>query len=144
MNLPENILPLDPISDFVIVMFIPMFFLIIGALIDPASFSGMQGTDYIFVSGLVLLLILAKYFAARVTSAILHYNRAETNIMWSLSIPQVAATLAAALVAYQTTNSDGERLISKMVFDSILILMAVTTVLGPLLSEYFAKKLKSS
>jgi len=122
-------------------LFIPMFFLIIGALIDPSSFGRMQGVDYVFVIGIVLLLISAKYLAAKFASIFLHYKQQETNIMWSLSIPQVAATLAAALVAYQTTNAAGERLISKMVFDSILILMAITTILGPILTERFAKKI---
>lgn len=122
-------------------LFIPMFFLIIGTLIAPSSFMNMSGSDYIFVIGIVFLLIFAKYCAAHCSSKIFKYRQEDTNIMWSLSIPQVAATLAAALVAYQTKNADGERLISKMVFDSILVLMTITTILGPILTELFAKKM---
>jgi hypothetical protein len=61
--------------------------------------------------------------------------------MWSLSIPQVAATLAAALVAYNTTNAAGERLIGEPVLNAVIVLLVVTSVLGPILTERFAKQL---
>ncbi len=65
--------------------------------------------------------------------------------MWSLSLPQVAATLAAALVAYNTTNASGERLgerlIGEPVLNSVIVLLVVTSVLGPILTESFAKRL---
>jgi hypothetical protein len=64
--------------------------------------------------------------------------------MWSLSLPQVAATLAAALVAYGTTNADGERLIGEPVLNSVIVLLVVTSVLGPILTERFAKQLPPS
>ena len=60
--------------------------------------------------------------------------------MWALSTPQLAATLAAALVAFESLNESGERLINETVFDTILILMTVTAVLGPVLAEIFSKK----
>ena len=61
--------------------------------------------------------------------------------MWSLSIPQVAATLAAALVAYNTTDEAGERLIGEPVLNSVIVLLVVTSVLGPILTERFARRL---
>jgi len=125
------------------ILFIPMFFLIVGSLISPYSFTKMEGYGYIFAIGIVALLIAAKYLAARLASICMRYKKDSSNIMWSLSIPQVAATLAAALVAFQTKNERGERLIPEMVFDSILILMAVTTTLGPILTERFAKRIQS-
>jgi len=121
-------------------LFIPMFFLIIGALIDPSSFAHMQRVDFIFMVGIILLLLTAKFLAAQFASFVLHYKREDTKLMWALSIPQVAATLAAALVAYQTVNRSGVTLIPKMVFESILALMAVTTIIGPVLTEYFVKR----
>jgi hypothetical protein len=47
----------------------------------------------------------------------------------------VAATLAAALVAYNTTNAAGERLIGEPVLNSVIVLLVVTSVLGPILTE---------
>ncbi|MCA9809952.1 MAG: hypothetical protein KC473_06415, partial [Candidatus Dadabacteria bacterium] len=60
---------------------------------------------------------------------------------WSLSIPQVAATLAAALVAYNSINAAGERLIDEPVLNSVLIIVITTSVLGPILTEYFGKRI---
>ena len=97
--------------------------------------------DCVFVASLVALLLTWKYSAAKLAAFLLRYDRRDADMMWSLSIPQVAATLAAALVAYQTFNSEGERLISEMTFDSVLVLMAVTTILGPILTERFAKRM---
>jgi hypothetical protein len=61
--------------------------------------------------------------------------------MWSLSIPQFAATLAAALVAYNTTNAAGVRLIGEPLLKSVIVLLVVASVLGPILTEVFAKRL---
>ena len=61
--------------------------------------------------------------------------------MWSLSLPQVAATLAAALVAYEAQDAQGRRLIDEPVLNSVIVLMVITSVLGPILTELFGKRL---
>jgi len=122
-------------------LFIPMFFIMLGALIDPTSFMRMSLRDYGFMLSIVSGLIFAKWLAARVTCRIAGYSHVERTLMWSLSLPQVAATMAAALVAYQTINSAGERLISERVLDIALVLMMVTVILGPIITERAAKKL---
>jgi hypothetical protein len=61
--------------------------------------------------------------------------------MWSLSLPQVAATLAAALVAFNTKNRAGEPLIGEPVLNSVIVLLVVTSVLGPVLTARFAAQL---
>jgi len=57
--------------------------------------------------------------------------------MWALTLPQVAATLAATLVGYDTLNSAGERLLADEIFNTVLVLLVVTSLLGPLLTELF-------
>ena len=61
--------------------------------------------------------------------------------MWSLTLPQVAATLAAALVAYEAKNSDGKRLIDEPVLNSVIVMMVVTSLIRPILTEVFGKRL---
>ena len=61
--------------------------------------------------------------------------------MGALSLPQVAATLAAALVAFETKNAAGVRLIDEPVINTVIVLMVVTSVLGPVLTERFCKQL---
>ena len=72
---------------------------------------------------------------------IYRYTWAESFTMWSLSLPQVAATLAAALVAYQVKDADGQTLINEAVFNSVIVLMLITSILGPVLTAQFATKL---
>jgi hypothetical protein len=57
--------------------------------------------------------------------------------MWALTLPQVAATLAATLVGYNTLNAAGERLLPAEIFNAVLVLMVATSLLGPVLTEVF-------
>jgi Kef-type K+ transport system membrane component KefB len=122
-------------------LFIPVFFLTIGFLIDLQTFGQTLVTNFWLVSGVVVGLIASKFLAAEIARRAFGYTRIEGLTMWSLSIPQVAATLAAALVAYNTTNAAGERLIGEPVLNSVIVLLVVTSVLGPILTEAFAKRL---
>jgi hypothetical protein len=58
----------------------------------------------------------------------------------SLTLPRVAATLASALVGYQAVNSAGERLIDTQMLNTVLVLVIVTSVLGPILVEHFVRR----
>jgi hypothetical protein len=93
------------------------------------------------VFGIVGGLIGSKYLAAEIARGAFGYTRTEGLTMWSLSIPQVATTLAAALVAYNTTDAAGQRLIGEPVLNSVIVLLVITSVLGPILTETFAKRL---
>jgi Kef-type K+ transport system membrane component KefB len=122
-------------------LFIPVFFLTIGFLIDLRTFASTLVTHFWLVFGIVGGLIGAKFLAAEIARRVFYYSRIEGLTMWSLSMPQVAATLAAALVAYDTTNAAGERLIGEPVLNSVIVLLVVTSVLGPILTARFAKQL---
>lgn len=122
-------------------LFIPMFFITIGFLIDLRVFAQVIVSHLGLVLAVVGGLIGAKFAAALVVQKPFAYTRDETLLMWSLSLPQVAATLAAALVAFNATNSDGRRLIDEPVLNSIIVLMFVTSILGPILTELFGKRL---
>ena len=60
-------------------------------------------------------------------------------MLWSLKLPQVAATLAAALVAYDTLNHAGERLLDAKMLNVVIVVMLTTAILGPVLTERFAR-----
>ena len=61
--------------------------------------------------------------------------------VWSLTLPQVASTLAAALAAFNTYNSAGHRLIDQQLLNVALVLMLITSVLSPVLTAHFAPRL---
>lgn len=122
------------------VLFIPCFFIDMGLLIDlPAFLETLSslGLTIAIVGGL----IGSKFLAALFAKMLYGYNRNELITMWSLSLPQVAATLAATLVAYQSFNPAGERLIPETVLNSVIVLMVVTSILGPLLTARYASRL---
>jgi Kef-type K+ transport system membrane component KefB len=120
-------------------LFIPMFFVSIGFLIDVQVFLETLITDTGLVVGIVGGLIVAKYLAAHLTQRLYGYSHSEGHLIWSLSLPQVAATLAAAIVSYQTKNAAGERLIDEPVINTVLVLVVVTSILGPILTERFGR-----
>ena len=121
-------------------LFIPMFFVSIGFLIDVQVFLQTLVTDTGLVVGIVGGLIASKFVAAHLTQRLFRYSRAEGHLIWSLSLPQVAATLAAAIVAFQTRNAAGERLIDEPVINTVLVLVVVTSILGPILTERFGRQ----
>jgi Kef-type K+ transport system membrane component KefB len=124
-------------------LFIPMFFVSIGFLIDVRVFLQTLVTRTGLVVGIVGGLVAGKYLAAQLTKRLFHYSRSEGCLIWSLSLPQVAATLAAAIVAFEAKNSAGERLIDQAAINTVLVLVVVTSILGPLLTEYFGRRLVS-
>ena len=95
-------------------LFIPIFFVVTGFLINPIT----------FVYG-----IFDNF----------HHN--EQLTIWSLTLPQVAATLAATLVAHETLGAAGQRLLDDRMLNVVLVLVFATSVLGPVLTERFASRL---
>ncbi|ACB54052.1 Na+/H+ antiporter [Crocosphaera subtropica ATCC 51142] len=125
-------------------LFIPFFFVGMGLLLDIPAFIKTIRFELPLVIGIVGGLIVAKFMAAIAVKFIYRYTWPELFTMWSLSLPQVAATLAAALAAYQIQNVAGERLINEAVFNSVIVLMLITSILGPVLTAQFATKLPLS
>jgi Kef-type K+ transport system membrane component KefB len=65
------------------------------------------------------------------------YSREAKLEMWALTLPQVAATLAATLVGYETLNEARVRLLDEKLVNAVLVLLVVTSILGPVLTELF-------
>jgi Kef-type K+ transport system membrane component KefB len=123
-------------------LFIPVFFVTIGFLIDVRVFIETIRTHFGLVCCVVLTPILAKWIAGAATGRAFGYTRDEGRIMWALALPQVAATLAVTLTAFNAKNSAGERLIDEPILNSVLVLVVVTSILGPVLTEFFGQRMK--
>ena len=123
--------------------FIPAFFLTTGFLIDFQKFGRTVIEHPILVITIVSGLLLAKYLATWSTGKVFNYSTDERNLMWGLSIPQVAATLAATVVAFKTFNSAGEPLIDEPVLNAVLVLVMVSAITGTIVTGYYAKRLLS-
>jgi Kef-type K+ transport system membrane component KefB len=87
-------------------LFIPIFFIVTGFLINPLALLRSLTHDSILAGGIIAAL--------------------------------VAATLAATLVAYRTFNAAGQPLLDSRMLNGVLIMVLVTSVLGPVLTQHFA------
>src|SRR5262249_47796631 len=85
-------------------LFIPMFFITVGFLIDLRVFAATLASHAGLVAAIVGGLVVSKLLAALLARRAFGYSRNQGLVMWSLSLPQVAATLAAALVAFEAKN----------------------------------------
>lgn len=122
------------------VLFIPIFFVDMGLLINVPVFLRSLTTPQTLglTIAVVLGLIGSKFLAAFFAKLIYRYSLQELIVMWSLSLPQVAATLAATLVGFRA------KLLTEDVLNSVIVLMLVTSTLGPVLTARFAPGLSVS
>ena len=119
------------------VLFIPIFFVDMGLLLDLNAFQDIFRSVGIPLSILAALL-LSKFLAAWMAKLAYRYSWQQAITMWSLSLPQVAATLAAALIGFQA------QIINERVFNSVILLMLVTSIAGPLITTSAAARLNNT
>jgi Kef-type K+ transport system membrane component KefB len=122
-------------------LFIPIFFVVTGFLIDPREFYRSLSDNLGLAAAVVFALLAGKWIAAQIAGKAFGYSRIARMTVWSLTLPQVAATLAATLVAYDTLNPAGQRLIDAGLLNVVLVLMLATSILGPVLTERFAPRM---
>jgi len=122
-------------------LFIPAFFISLGILIDPVIVIKTLQENFLLVAAIVLIVVTTKLFAASLAGRKLNYSSKESLLMGALTIPQVSSTLAVALVAYESLNASGERLIDEALLNSILVLMVVSTVAGTIMTEFIGKQM---
>lgn len=91
-------------------LFIPIFFVVTGFLINPVTFVRGVLDNFLLVASIVGALLLGKWMAAWAISQAFGYTLDEQLTIWSLTLPQVAATLAATLVAHETLGEAGQPL----------------------------------
>jgi Kef-type K+ transport system membrane component KefB len=125
-------------------LFTPIFFIVTGFLINPVEFVQGIVDKFQLVAGIIAALLVGKWLAAWVVGRTFGYSRDEQLTVWSLTLPQVAATLAATLVAHDTLSAAGQRLLDVRMLNVVFVLVLVTAILGPLLTERFAPRLVAS
>jgi Kef-type K+ transport system membrane component KefB len=125
-------------------LFIPCFFVVTGFLIEPLALVRSLTGDSVLAGGLIGALVVGKWIAAESAGRAFGYASAARKTMWSLTLPQLAATLAATLVATKTVNAAGQPLIDGRILNSILVMVLVTAIVGPVLTQRFAPRMLES
>ena len=123
-------------------LFIPAFFAVTGFLIDPRAFAQSIADNFLLVCAMVAAPILGKGIAAFGLGRAFGYSTAGNMVLWAMTVPQLAATLAMAVVAYTTRNSAGEPLMDGSVFNAVFVLIVATSIFGTVLTERFAPRMR--
>lgn len=113
-------------------LFIPFFLLSVGMLMDVRILL-TEASAWIMASLVVSLVIIGKFLAAWITGRIYGYSNEEVKLIFGLSIPQAAATLAATLVGYDLGLFD------QATVNGVIVMILVTCMIGPYTVEKFAR-----
>ena len=108
-------------------LLVPIFYVVVGVSLDLNGLLFSLTENLAVTLQLLSVLLGGKMLAALCVRAVRPYSWAETFTMASLTVPQVATTLTAALVARQAG------LLSPDLFYSLIAIVVVTCSLGPLL-----------
>jgi Kef-type K+ transport system membrane component KefB len=127
----------DKLGFFARTLFIPFFFIVTGFLIDPVAFMHSLIDNFWLDISIVLALLVGKFVAAEIAGRAFAYPPAARMTVWSLTLPQVAATLAATLVGVNTFDPAGQRLIDERVLNAVFVLMLATSIIGPVMTERY-------
>ena len=127
----NSVLPEGKAKELVIfvggALFIPIFFIDLGLLLDLNSI-GASLSNFKFTGLMLVGALGCKGVAALMAGRWFRYEKHQILMIWSLTMPKVAATLATAFIGYQAG------LLPPIVLNSVLVLMVVTATLGPMLT----------
>src|SRR5262249_2047790 len=96
------------------------------------------------VLGVFATLFGGKWLAANAAARLFGYARPECDLMFALTIPQGAATLAVALVAYSSKNAAGDRLSRARMLNATVVLVIVSSLVGLLLTQRAVAEFQAS
>nr|WP_184665279.1 cation:proton antiporter [Texcoconibacillus texcoconensis] len=113
-------------------LFIPFFLLSVGMLMDIGVMFE-QPSAFVLAILIVLFVIIGKFIAAWITKRIYHYSNDELPLMFGLTIPQAAATLAATLVGYDLGLFD------IAVVNGVIIMILISCMIGPSFVEKYSR-----
>ena len=126
-------------------IFIPFFLIGVGMLIDFRSFFKDKNTLLVSLV-MSVVAIFSKYIAAWLTQKSFRFTKEERQLIFGLSIAQVAATLAVVLVGYDIITgygTEGEpiRLLNDAVLNGTIIMILITCTISSLVTQKAAQNI---
>ncbi|WP_100373483.1 cation:proton antiporter [Bacillus sp. FJAT-45037] len=115
-------------------IFIPFFLLSVGMLMDIRVLLS-EPAAWLIATVVVSLVIMGKFLAAWFAGKLYQYSSDEIKLIFGLSIPQAAATLAATLVGYELGLFD------QATVNAVIVMILVTCMVGPYMVETYARKI---
>ena len=113
-------------------LFIPFFLLSVGMLVDVRALNGARA---ITISvALATGVVATKWLAAKITEKAFGYTPEEGWVMFGLSVPHAAGTLAIVLVGYEM------RLLDQTEVNGVVLMILVTCLVGPWAVQRYGRK----
>ncbi len=125
---------MDRVEFFGSAVFIPVFLVSVGLLLDPSVI--VQPTTLKFAALFILGCLGGKAVAAALARPMLGFSGPQAVMAYSLSSPQAAATLAATIIGFDIG------LFSTEVVNAVLVLILVSVVVATVLAERTAPRIQ--
>ncbi len=130
---PNEGLLMDRIAFFGGAVFIPVFLVSVGLILDPSVMFELKTLE---LAGLFLLACMGgKAAAAALSSRLLGFSRPQAGLLFSLSVAQAAATLAATVVGFQLGLFDSS------VVNAVLVVIFVSVVVSTVVAGRSSRRL---
>ncbi|WP_078381404.1 cation:proton antiporter domain-containing protein [Sutcliffiella halmapala] len=113
-------------------IFIPFFLLSVGMLMDLRVLVS-NPKAWILTISIVFALLIGKYSAALLTSKFYGYSKKERIVIFGLTTPQAAGTLASTLVGFNVG------LLDQVTVNGMIIMILITCIGGPYLVEKYGR-----
>ena len=113
-------------------IFIPFFLLSVGMLVNVRALNSTHALG--FAAALAIGVTLAKWLAARVTQRLLGYTADEGWVVFGLSVPHAAGTLAIVLIGFEVG------LLDQAEVNGVVLMILVTCMVGPWAVERFGRR----
>lgn len=131
--IPESSTLMNRINFVGNALFIPFFLLSVGMLIDPMVL--VSSVDAWIVAGSMTgAVIVTKFISAKLSQWIYGYSNAEGWVIFGLTVPQAAATLAAVIVGFNLGLFD------EVAVNGIIIMILVTCIIGLMVVQKWGVK----
>ena len=118
-------------------LFIPFFLLSVGMLVDVGLLLRERSAWHV-AALMVTTVVVAKWLAAQLTRPFFGYTGDQAWLVFGLTLPQAAATLATVLVGYRA------ELFDLHVLNGTILMMLVTCIAGPWVAGHYGRRLALS
>lgn len=131
---PAGGLLMERIEFFGGTFLVPLFLISVGMLVDP-SVALTDPESLTRAAGFVAVVLVSKFLAAALSGSVLRFDRVEVLSMFSLSVAQAAATLAAVFVGLEA------EIIDESTVNAVIIVILVTCLVSTLTATRYGPML---
>ncbi|MCF8381182.1 MAG: cation:proton antiporter [Bacteroidales bacterium] len=136
-SIPKNSLLMQHVDLVGNILFIPIFLIGIGMLINTRVL--FSGSYLWYISSILITAAFAgKWLAAYFSQKILGFSIIQRNLLFGLTNSRAAATIAIILIAYE------REMVSIAIFNSTILLILVTCIAAAFITEKYGKKIALS